>query len=248
MNPRPGQFPSLRGPGDPAPPCQEQQPPLFPLISSQRAPQLLLWFLMGLLALPGLVEVLPVLWDSQQLTAWLDGLGPKATVWFVGLHIGATAIGIPGVILTLVGGVCFGLVWGSVWSVLGATLGALAAFSLARYLMHGWWQRRFGHHALLKSLNRMVKERPFWFVLTLRFAPISPFNLTNFLLGLTPLRPWPYTFGTLIGIMPGVVLYTWLGQSGYDAFHGQGWISFLGAGSALALLSLLPLLLRRRPG
>ena len=211
-----------------------------------RSPKLwVMLFLIGLL-IPFSSEIWSVVWDSEQLTMTLQGLGMWASLIFIGLHILATAMGIPGVILTMAGGICFGLFWGSLWSLVGATLGAIAAFGLARYWMHGWFQRNCSKHPLLKSLNRMVTERPFWFMLTLRFAPISPFNVLNFLLGLTQISLKPYAVGTFLGIIPGVIIYTWFGQAGYMALHGKGWLSLILAGSALAALSAIPLFLRNR--
>ncbi|MGB8700499.1 MAG: TVP38/TMEM64 family protein, partial [Thermosynechococcaceae cyanobacterium] len=160
------------------------------------------------------------------------------------LHILATILGIPGVVLTIAGGIGFGLVWGTVWSTLGATLGAMGAFGLARSLLHDPIQTRFGHHPLLAKLNRAVAHHPLNFVLMIRFAPISPFNVVNFLFGLTRI-PWQsYSLGTLVGIIPGVIAYTWLGVAGHTALYDHNPVPLLLAGSLLALLSALPLLFR----
>ncbi|MEM9136978.1 MAG: TVP38/TMEM64 family protein [Cyanobacteria bacterium P01_F01_bin.42] len=197
-------------------------------------------------ALPFAAPWLSVLWDYDRLRLVLRQLGPWATLIFMGLHIIATVLGIPGVILTMAGGICFGLVWGSIWSLIGATLGAIAAFSLSRYWMHSWFNRKWSHHNLFQSLNRMVSDRPFWFMLTIRFAPISPFNLVNFLLGLTHISIRPYALGTFFGILPGVIIYTWFGRAGYMALHGEDWQPFMLAASVLTLLSAIPLVCRRR--
>ena len=190
---------------------------------------------------------LPLLLDYDRLRMVLEYLGPWAALIFIGLHIFATALGVPGVILTMAGGIFFGLVWGSLWSLIGATLGAIAAFGLARYWMHDWFNRHCNQHPLLKSLNHLVSDRPFWFVLTVRFAPISPFNLLNFLLALTHIPIRPYAIGTFVGIMPGVIIYTWFGEAGYMALQGAGWQPLLLSGSALTILSAMPLILRRQP-
>ncbi|MEB3358183.1 MAG: TVP38/TMEM64 family protein [Synechococcales bacterium] len=172
----------------------------------------------------------------------LEGLG---ILVFVLGHILMAVLGLPGTALAIAGGAVFGLVWGTVWSLVGATLGAIAAFWLARHLLRNWVMRRFGHHPALKRLNQMVHRHGLTCVLTLRFAPISPFSVLNFLLGLTAIPFRPYTVGTLIGIIPGTIAYTWLGVAGHDALTGEGFGALAIALSALALLSALPLLLRR---
>ncbi|MGF1604143.1 MAG: TVP38/TMEM64 family protein [Thermosynechococcaceae cyanobacterium] len=202
--------------------------------------------LLGILTLPKILELLPLLFNQMLLLEELHQSGFWAVLVFLLLHIGATIIGVPGVVLTIAGGVAFGLVWGSLWSLIGATLGAIGAFWAARSLLHNWAQRRVHDHKLLKTFNHAIQQRPFSFVLMVRFAPISPFNLANFLFGLTKIHWLPYSLGTLIGIIPGVIAYTWIGVTGNQAMHSQNLLPFGFACGLLALLSALPLLLRKR--
>ena len=225
------------------------QHPLQKPWMSPRSPRpawLALAALLGILVLPKILEFLPLLLDQMWLIAALQKSGFWAVAIFILLHIVATIIGVPGVVLTVVGGVAFGLGWGSLWSLIGATLGAIGAFWAARSLLQGWAQQRSHNQKLLKTFNDAVQKRPFAFVLMVRFAPISPFNLVNFLLGLTRIHWIPYSFGTLIGIIPGVVTYTWVGVTGNQAIQGQNLGPFIIACSVLAFMSALPLLLRKR--
>ena len=141
--------------------------------------------------------------------------------------------------------VLFGLSWGTFWSVLGATVGALGAFLAARYLLQDWAVERFGKHPLLKRIDGAIARKPLGIVLTLRFAPITPFNLINYLFGLTPIHWFPYTLGTFVGIIPGTLLYTWLGVTGKDAFSGGDRLPFMIALAFLCILSILPPLLMK---
>ncbi|MEM6592695.1 MAG: TVP38/TMEM64 family protein, partial [Cyanobacteria bacterium P01_C01_bin.73] len=77
--------------------------------------------------------------DHRQWIMALQGLGRWASVVFIAAHIVATACGIPGTVLVIAGGAVFGVAWGTLWSVIGATLGAIAAFSVARYLLRDWF-------------------------------------------------------------------------------------------------------------
>ncbi len=202
--------------------------------------------LLCVLALPKIFEIIPLLFNQMRLLEALRQSGFWSVAIFILLHIGATVIGVPGVVLTLVGGLAFGLVWGSLWSLIGATLGAMGAFWMARSLLHSWAQQRIHDQKLLTSFNNAIQDRPFAFVLSVRFAPISPFNLVNFLFGLTKIHWFPYSLGTLIGIIPGVIAYTWVGVAGHQALQGENLSSFIIACSVLALMSALPLVLRKR--
>jgi uncharacterized membrane protein YdjX (TVP38/TMEM64 family) len=201
--------------------------------------------LLVVLALPQIIKAIPWMFDQGRLTMQLKMLGPWAAVIFIGVYGVSTMLAIPCVILTLVGGVWFGLFWGSLWSAMGATLGAMGAFGLARSLLHDWVQHRFEAHPLLVKFNQATAQNPFSFILMVRFAPISPFTVVNFLFGLTKISGWVYTLGTLVGILPWVITYTWLGVAGQQTLQGGSPIPLAIAGSILTLMSAFPLLRRK---
>lgn len=159
---------------------------------------------------------------------------------FIALHIVATVLGIPGTVMTVTGGALFGLMWGTIWSVLGATLGAIAAFWITRSMLGYWVAQRFHHHPTLKRLLRAVGQNPWQCVFLVRFAPISPFTVVNFLFGLTPIPFKPYAVGTFLGIIPGTMAYTWVGVTGVEAFSGGDRLPLFLALGLLTVLSVLP--------
>lgn len=185
------------------------------------------------------------IFDRSLLIHTLQQSGNGGICLFILIYTIATVLGIPGTILTVAGGAVFGLIWGTLWSVVGATLGAIGAFWVARYLLRDWAKRRFGHHKALVSFNQAVIDKPLTFVLAVRFAPISPFNVVNFLFGLTPIESHHYTIGTFFGIIPGTMAYTWLGVTGEAAWQGGDSLPFFLALGFLTLLSLLPILVKR---
>lgn len=182
-------------------------------------------------------------------TAWVTYLEQHET-WsvsiFIVAHTIAALVGVPGTFLVFIGGIVFGLFWGTVWSVVGATLGAIAAFCLSRYCLRQWVERRFRNHTMLAKLNGLVKRNDLSCVLAVRFAPISPFSVVNFLFGLTHVRLKSYTIGTFVGIIPGTLAYTWLGVTGRDAWSGKGILPLMFALAILALLSAIPFLAQSR--
>lgn len=177
---------------------------------------------------------------------YLQNGGYGAFCGFILIYIFLTMLGIPGTVMTIAAGTVFGLVWGTVLSVIGATLGAVAAFWIARYWLRNWIEHRFGKHKALRKFNGAVQECPWRFVLAVRFAPISPFNIVNFLFGLTPIHWVPYSVGTFFGIVPGTLAYTWLGVTGTQALTGGDFLPFTIALGALSLLSALPVVFRRQ--
>ena len=192
-------------------------------------------------------DTLSLLFDRSALTDFFEmATGPQGVRFFLGAHVVANAVGVPGTLLVAVGGAVYGLWWGTLLSVVGATLGAIAAFWLARYLLYGWFKRRFAKNALVTKLDAMLCDRALPCVLTIRFSPISPFNIVNFAFGLTSVPARAYALGTLIGIIPGTLAYTWLGVTGAEALSGGSLIPLIICLLLLTALSALPVLLKRR--
>jgi uncharacterized membrane protein YdjX (TVP38/TMEM64 family) len=62
--------------------------------------------------------------NLKSALTWVEGLGAIAPVAFIIIYNLATVLLIPGSILTLGGGVLFGIGWGSFYVFIAATLGA----------------------------------------------------------------------------------------------------------------------------
>jgi uncharacterized membrane protein YdjX (TVP38/TMEM64 family)/rhodanese-related sulfurtransferase len=183
--------------------------------------------------------------DPAALDAWLGSLGPWAPIGYVVLYALAAVAFVPGAVFGLAGGALFGPVWGSLWNLLGATLGATLAFLVARYIVGDWVERRAG--GLLKRLIAGVDAEGWRFVAFVRLVPLFPFNLSNYLLGLTRIPLRHYVVATLVCMVPGVVAYTWLGYAGRGALTGEADTVRYGllALGLLAAIALLPRLVGR---
>jgi uncharacterized membrane protein YdjX (TVP38/TMEM64 family) len=113
-------------------------------------------------------------------------------------------------------------------------------------LLQNWAQKTFSNHRALRKFHRASLKNPLKFVLFVRLAPIFPFNLANFLFGLTVIQWKPYVLGTFLGIIPGTFTYTWLGISGKQAIEGSNRLSIFLALAIAVGLCLLPRVTRQR--
>jgi uncharacterized membrane protein YdjX (TVP38/TMEM64 family) len=118
---------------------------------------------------------------------------------------------VPGAVMTIAGGLAFGALWGSIWSLIGANLGALIAFAAGRFLgksfVEGVIPRRFRH-----LLDRLVRNG-FYVILYLRIVPVIPYNALNLLAGASPIEFQDYMSASLIGMIPGTILFAFLGDA-----------------------------------
>jgi uncharacterized membrane protein YdjX (TVP38/TMEM64 family)/rhodanese-related sulfurtransferase len=182
------------------------------------------------------------------LDAWLGSLGLWAPVGYVVLYALAAVAFAPGVVFALAGGALFGPLWGSLWNLTGATLGATLAFLVARYVAGDWVARRAG--GLLKRVIDGVDAEGWRFISFVRLVPLFPFNLSNYVLGLTRIPLHHYVIATFVCMVPGAVAYTWLGHAGRGALTGEADTVRYGllALGLLAAIALLPRLIARLRG
>lgn len=151
----------------------------------------------------------------QQLKRWLDQLGMWAPVIFIGIYFLGTVALLPGAILTLSGGIIFGPIYGVIYNMIGATLGASTAFIIARYFASDWVTQLTGKK--MRVLINGINTEGWRFVALTRLAPIVPFNVLNYALGVTKIPFSHYFTATVICILPGCAAYTYLGHLGVEA-------------------------------
>jgi uncharacterized membrane protein YdjX (TVP38/TMEM64 family) len=144
---------------------------------------------------------------------WIERLGPPAFVAFIGLYVVATVLLVPGVVLTLGAGAMFGLGWGAAAVSAGSTLGAAAAFGIGRTVARGAVRRRLDASPRFAALDEAVGREGFQIVLLTRLSPLFPFSLQNYAYALTAVRFWPYLLASWLGMLPGTLLYVYIGTT-----------------------------------
>jgi uncharacterized membrane protein YdjX (TVP38/TMEM64 family) len=153
-----------------------------------------------------LTQGVPTLDDLRRFIEIAGWAGP---LLFVLGYAVATVFFVPGVALTVLGGVLLGAVIGTLLVVVGATLGAVTAFAIARHLGRERVQRLVSGRA--RRADEWVGRRGFGAILALRLAPLVPFNALNYAAGVSSVSPRAYAAATAVGIVPGSFAYASLG-------------------------------------
>ena len=144
--------------------------------------------------------------------AWVEQLGPWGPVLFVLIYIVAAVLFVPGSALTLGAGAVFGVGLGSVLVSLGATFGATAAFLVGRYFARAWVAKKIEGNAAFAAIDRAVAAEGWKIVGLTRLSPAFPFSLLNYAFGLTRVSLRDYVVASWIGMMPGTVMYVYIGS------------------------------------
>lgn len=172
---------------------------------------------LGLLAvfLTGAAVALLVL-GTDGLRSFIDAAGSSrwGFIAFVAAYAIAVVLLMPGTVGTMSAGAIFGFGTGSLAAVLGASIGATGAFFVSRALGRDGAKQLLGDQ--LSNVDDWVAENDFVSILVLRLMPIVPFSGLNYAAGLTAARPSRYVAATVVGIVPGVLLASALGDAVSD--------------------------------
>jgi uncharacterized membrane protein YdjX (TVP38/TMEM64 family) len=128
-----------------------------------------------------------------------------------------------------------------------STAGATVAFLLSRYLFREAVQRRFGNRCT--AFHIALQREGAFYLFTLRLIPAVPFFVINIVMGLTPLRTRTFWWVSQLGMLPGTIVYTYVGASAPNlqtlANKGMQGVPWLQLGIASALLGITPLVLKK---
>ena len=152
-------------------------------------------------------------WISA-FTDWVRDFGPWGVVLFMAGYVVAVVCFFPGSMLTITAGLAFGVLWGAAIALTSATLGATLAFLVARYFARGWVARRTQDSETFRAIDAAIGKQDWKVIGLLRLSPLVPFNLSNYFFGVTRARLWAYVAASFVGMMPGAVLYAYLGHLG----------------------------------
>jgi uncharacterized membrane protein YdjX (TVP38/TMEM64 family) len=142
----------------------------------------------------------------------IAGLGAWGPLLFIAIYILACVLFLPGSVLTLGAGVLFGLFAGSVIVSIASTLGATAAFIVGRYFARDWVAKKIEGNPGFKAIDDAVAKEGWKIVGLTRLSPVFPFNLLNYAYGLTKVSLRDYFFASWMGMLPGTVMYVYIGS------------------------------------
>jgi uncharacterized membrane protein YdjX (TVP38/TMEM64 family) len=151
--------------------------------------------------------------STHRVRDWIDGYGVAGPLVFIVVSSALTVVLFPGPLLSGASGLLFGTALGTPVSIVAATTGASLAFALSRWWAHDAVVETMGHHPRLIGLRAWVGARGVESVLLARIAPGVPYNLVNYVAGLTPIGLRIFAGATALGVAPRAFAYTALGGS-----------------------------------
>jgi uncharacterized membrane protein YdjX (TVP38/TMEM64 family) len=178
--------------------------------------------------------------DPRGIARWLEAVSGMwwAPLAFLGLYIVFSVLALPGTPLTLTAGALWGWLAGGLWVIAGAVAGACVAY----------WVSRIGAPGIESLIRRRasgvyekLQNEGFTTLFLMRLVPIFPYNVLNYASGLAGIRFKDYFFATLLGMIPGIFIYTYLADALRDGLLSprEAFTRVLIAGFLLVLLAVV---------
>ncbi len=189
--------------------------------------------------------------NFADLKNWVASQGVLALAAFGLVYASMVAFSIPGaLVLTLAGAMLFGWVASAAVVIVAATLGAAAVFLAARFGLGEPLRARAG--PFLKKMETGFRANAFSYMLVLRLVPLFPFWLVNLAPAFLGVPFATFVGATAIGIAPGTVVFSIIGEGLGDVVAAGGDIHadriltpvMIAALIALAALALVPVLFK----
>jgi uncharacterized membrane protein YdjX (TVP38/TMEM64 family)/Fe-S oxidoreductase len=184
---------------------------------------------------------------QESLRQLISGWGALAPALYILIWALAPVLFLPGLPITMAGGILFGPLWGVVYTITGATIGASLAFLVARYLARDWVASKLTGPSWGK-LDSEVAQHGWKVVAFARLVPAFPFNLLNYAFGLTKVRFAHYLVATFICMLPACIAFIVFSSSLLGLVKGKISPAALLGIVLIAGVSLFPVICRRLKG
>jgi uncharacterized membrane protein YdjX (TVP38/TMEM64 family) len=171
--------------------------------------------------------------NRTNLDAFISGFGPWAAVAYGVIYVIASPVPYVAQILSAASGLLFGIVRGTIYTMLSATLSSYVPYGLARRLGRDWLEEKLRGHKLEKIYQQSADRGGFLFVLLMRLIPILPWEVQNYVAGLSKVPPHIFGLATIIGIIPGSISLVLLGATSRDP---GSWEFYLAIGLNIVVL------------
>jgi uncharacterized membrane protein YdjX (TVP38/TMEM64 family) len=150
--------------------------------------------------------------EVDRVTEWSRPFGshPAAPVIVTAAYTLGTLVMFPRPILTVASVLVFGPFVTFLCALSGLLFAALLSFWAGRRL--GSARLRHFAGAYLNQLGRQLRRKGFWAVIFMRLVPVAPFTVVNIIAGAVRIRAAHFFFGTLLGLLPGILTTIALGD------------------------------------
>ena len=176
---------------------------------------------------------------------FVQSFGPWAPLIFAVLYVAASPIPFVSTVLSATAGLVFGVARGALYTVVIATLSALVPFAIARRLGREWVESKLQGKRFDELYERSGGSGGFVFIALMRLVPILPWEVQNYVAGLSKIGVVTFLLATLVGIIPATTSLAFLGSAASDPSSPQFYVA-IGINVVAALIPIVVVAVRNR--
>lgn len=133
-------------------------------------------------------------------------------------------------ILALAAGISFGLFEGVIYTIIGAMINSSIMFIMAKKFAKDKVLEIFRKKISKKWYDKIInaeKNKGIFIIFLMRLLPIAPYNVINYLSGLTEISFFKYSLATFFGIIPGTFVFLNVGDKAINVYSNEFIISII---------------------
>ncbi|MDF1513408.1 MAG: TVP38/TMEM64 family protein [Anaerolineae bacterium] len=176
--------------------------------------------------------------NRENIESFVSGFGVWAPVAYAVIYIAGSLIPLLAPMFSAVGGLLFGALKGTLIIMAVATVSALVPYSLSRRLGREWVEAKLKGKKLDNIYQQSEGSKAFTFIVLMRLIPVLPWEIQNYVAGLTKVKTPTFMLGTILGIIPGSFSLAFLGAAATDLMSWQ----FAAATALKVATALLPVI------
>ena len=157
--------------------------------------------------------LLPLREPFLATVAWSQSHPAIATILFVLLHVVATLLFVPASLAIVLAGYLFGFPAGIAVALVSSTAALTASFLVGRFLARDWVEEKSRRLPRFAALDAALRSRGFVVVMLVRLSLVVPYNILNYVCGLTAINLRTYLSGSAVGMLPMIIALVLLGGS-----------------------------------
>lgn len=171
------------------------------------------------------------IFTPEKIRSIIQGYGKNAALIYILLFSILPIFFFPVPILALAAGISFGLFEGVLYTMIGAMINSSIMFLMAKKFAKDKVLEIFRKKISEKWYNKIInaeKANGVFIIFLMRLLPIAPYNVINYLSGLTEISFLKYSIATFLGIIPGTFVFLNVGDKAFNVYSKEFIIAIIG--------------------
>jgi uncharacterized membrane protein YdjX (TVP38/TMEM64 family) len=173
---------------------------------------------------------------ADRVIEWTESFSRHwwAPMVLMALYTPASLVMFPRPLITLAAVVSFGPWAGLAYALIGVILASTAGYYAGRAFGRNTVRRLAGTR--LNRISQALQRRGVLAITAVRLVPIAPFIVVSMVAGAIRFKLWQLSVGTILGMLPGALMATVLGDAAQSALRDSSQINWWFVGGTLAVL------------